>query len=129
MKQIISSKEISIPEGVEVTVKSRVVKVKGPRGELERSFKFTKIDLQVIDGKVLRAELWFGNKKAIAGVRSITSAIANMITGVTIGFEYKMRLVYSHFPINVSIENNGAEVAIRNFLGEKIVRTVSTYLR
>ena len=28
----------------------------------------------------------------------------NMITGVTKGFEYKMRLVYAHFPININIE-------------------------
>lgn len=28
-----------------------------------------------------------------------------MITGVTKGFEYKMRLVYAHFPININIES------------------------
>ena len=26
-----------------------------------------------------------------------------MITGVTKGYEYKMRLVYAHFPININI--------------------------
>jgi ribosomal protein L6P/L9E len=31
-----------------------------------------------------------------------------------------MRLVYSHFPINVSIEKGGKQLAIRNFLGEKV---------
>jgi hypothetical protein len=39
-----------------------------------------------------------------------------------------MRLVYSHFPINVSIEKGGKQLAIRNFLGEK-VRTTSTAAR
>lgn len=29
----------------------------------------------------------------------------NMITGVTKGYEYKMRLVYAHFPININIES------------------------
>ena len=47
-----------------------------------------------------------------------------MMVGVTKGFEYKMRLVYAHFPINVSLENKGTLVEIRNFLGEKIVRKV-----
>merc|ERR1711972_252579 len=37
---------------------------------------------------------------------------------------YRMRLVYAHFPINANIVNNGATIEIRNFLGEKIVRTV-----
>lgn len=33
------------------------------------------------------------------------SFLQNMITGVTKGFEYKMRLVYAHFPININIES------------------------
>ena len=41
-----------------------------------------------------------------------------MITGVTKGYEYKMRLVYAHFPINTAIEDKGGRVEIRNFLGE-----------
>merc|ERR1719506_2220868 len=38
-----------------------------------------------------------------------------------------MRCVYAHFPISVSIERNGAGVAIRNFLGEKRVREVNMH--
>lgn len=43
------------------------------------------------------------------------------------GFEYKMRLVYAHFPININIEKEGTLVEIRNFLGEKRVRAVDMY--
>ena len=35
-----------------------------------------------------------------------------------------MRFVYAHFPINVIVEQNGKTVEIRNFLGERIVRSV-----
>ena len=35
-----------------------------------------------------------------------------------------MRFVYSHFPINVTITGKKNKVEIRNFLGEKVVRTV-----
>lgn len=49
----------------------------------------------------------------------------NLIKGVQAGFEYKMRLVYAHFPINVNIEDGGKLVEIRNFLGEKRVRCVN----
>lgn len=48
----------------------------------------------------------------------------NMFKGVTYGFAYKMRLVYAHFPINANIEDNNEKIEIRNFLGEKRVRTV-----
>ena len=50
--------------------------------------------------------------------------VQNLIKGVKVGFEYKMRLVYAHFPISVNIENDGTKVEIRNFLGEKRVRIV-----
>lgn len=46
-----------------------------------------------------------------------------MITGVTQGFRYKMRFVYAHFPINVTIDNK--KVEIRNFLGQKKVFKVT----
>merc|ERR1719511_441371 len=39
-------------------------------------------------------------------------------------FEYRMRLVYAHFPISATIKDDGAIIELRNFLGEKIVRTV-----
>ena len=35
-----------------------------------------------------------------------------------------MRLVYSHFPINIAIENGGKVLEIRNFLGEKQLRSI-----
>merc|ERR1712087_517108 len=45
--------------------------------------------------------------------------------GVEKRYEYKMRLVYAHFPINANITNGGKTIELRNFLGEKIVRTVN----
>jgi large subunit ribosomal protein L9e len=66
----------------------------------------------------------FGKKKRLASIRTACSHVANLIKGVTQGFEYKMRLVYAHFPININIEDKGTRVEIRNFLGEKRVRDV-----
>merc|ERR1711953_1185405 len=76
-----------------------------------------------VEGKdYVKVDLWFANRKQLACVRTICSHVENMIVGVTRGFLYKMRFVYSHFPINVSL--SGQNVEIRNFLGERRVRKV-----
>mmetsp|Transcript_21969 Transcript_21969/g.43652 ORF Transcript_21969/g.43652 Transcript_21969/m.43652 type:complete len:188 (-) Transcript_21969:53-616(-) len=123
MKTILNTQTWVVPEGVEVTIKGRSVTVKGPRGELSKNFDHTKVDLSQ-SGKTVKAELWWGNKKGNACIRSVLSHIKNMSTGVTKGYQYKMRMVYAHFPINVSIEAAQKEVQVRNFLGEKVVRVV-----
>jgi large subunit ribosomal protein L9e len=117
---------------VEVDIKARIVTVTGPRGSLTRDLKHMDMDLRVIGGKYIRVDLWFANRKQLACVRTAISHVDNMMIGVTKGFSYKMRFVYSHFPINVAL--NGKNVEIRNFLGERLVRKVPlpegvTYIR
>merc|ERR1711937_798636 len=121
MKTVLASRQVVIPEGVKVDVKSRNITVTGPRGTLERSFA---VDMNIFKSgeKYIEVEAWFVTRKALACVRTICTHIENMIVGVTQGFLYKMRFVYSHFPINVTL--NGDYVEIRNFLGEKRVRKV-----
>lgn len=114
------------------------MRVKGPRGVLTRDFRHLSVDMFLEDTevipdeegaapikkKMLNVECHFGKRKRLAAIRTACSHVQNMITGVTSGFEYKMRLVYAHFPINTAIEDKGKVVEIRNFLGEKIVRRV-----
>jgi len=126
MRTIKSTNFFDFPEGITVTVKSRKVTVKGPRGELFRDFSHLPIDLHLENkGKRIRAELWFGTRKSVACIRTVITHIKNMVTGVTKGFLYKMRMVYAHFPISVNIEKDGKEVEVRNYIGEKIVRKVT----
>jgi large subunit ribosomal protein L9e len=125
MRTIKASRTLAVPEGVTVNINTRVVRVKGPRGVLQRDFGYQQIDLVLEkEGRLVRAELWFGDRKALAGIRTTITHIKNMIVGVTKGYLFKMRMVYNHFPISVNIENAGKVVEVRNFLGEKRVRVV-----
>jgi len=123
MKTILTTQTVTIPPGVEVKVKARNVTVKGPRGTLSRNFRHLQVDIRKI-GKKIRVDVWWGTRRHMACVRTVCSHIQNMITGVTKGFQYKMRFVYAHFPINANITDDKKEIQIRNFLGERVTRRV-----
>ncbi|XP_071453847.1 large ribosomal subunit protein uL6 [Hetaerina americana] len=124
MKQIVTNQTVKIPKDLSVSVKSRGITVKGPRGTLHRSFKHLALDIHMVNRRLLKVEKWFGTKKEIAAVRTVCSHIENMLKGVTKGFQYKMRAVYAHFPINCVTTDNNSVVEVRNFLGEKYIRRV-----
>jgi large subunit ribosomal protein L9e len=122
MKTINASQRVPIPKGVTVTVKGRIVTVKGDKGTLTRSFRHLQSDIRV-SGKFVIVEVWWGNTKHNACVRTVASHIKNMMTGVSKGWMYKIRLVFAHFPISANIKGNKIEV--ENFLGEEKPRIVT----
>ncbi|KAK7036670.1 60S ribosomal protein L9B [Paramarasmius palmivorus] len=126
MRDVIQTEELDIPSGVEVSIKSRVITVTGPRGTLTKNVRHIDMDIRLVKGKTNKVTLavWQGGRKHVACLRTIKSLITNMINGVTKGFQYKMRAVYAHFPINCIIQDGGRALEIRNFLGEKTVRHV-----
>lgn len=81
MRTINSNQTVKIPRGIEATVKSRIVTIKGPRGVLKRNFKHLALDIQMISPRTLKVEKWFGTKKELAAVRTVCSHITNMIKG------------------------------------------------
>ena len=128
MRDVLKTEELEIPEGVEVSVKSRVIVVKGPRGTLTKNIRHIDMDVRVVKKGANKLEValavWQGGRKHVACLRTVRTLINNMIIGVTKGFQYKMRAVYAHFPINCIPQDGGKAVEIRNFLGEKLVRRV-----
>ncbi|KAJ3442082.1 60S ribosomal protein L9-RELATED [Anaeramoeba flamelloides] len=125
MKFLKTIEIVKVPENVEITVKARIVIVKGPRGTLKKNFKHTKLHLESNkEKKEVTVTLWLAKRKQVCGVRTIVAHIQNMINGVTKGYRYRMKLAYNHFPINLNIPENGSFIEIRNFLGEKIERKV-----
>jgi large subunit ribosomal protein L6 len=105
---------------VSVEVEGYRVRVSGPRGALERDFSHARgVTIRAEEGRVV-VETFFANARRRALVGSVAAHIRNMIRGVTKGFRYKLKIIYSHFPINVRVEGN--RVVISNFLGEKAPR-------
>jgi large subunit ribosomal protein L9e len=128
MRQINATKSLPIPKGVTVTIKNRKVTVTGPRGTLSRDFQHLRVDLRVEkkgEKQSVIVELWFGNRLALATMRTALTHIDNMITGVTKGFLFKMKYVYAHFPINLVVSKDSKVVEVKNYLGEKMERVVT----
>ncbi|KAJ1976015.1 60S ribosomal protein L9B [Dimargaris verticillata] len=125
MRDICKSETVTVPDGVTVAIKARVVKVTGPRGTLTKDLSHLNMDIQRPTKKLIRVVVWGGNRQHVSCIRTVCSHIRNLITGVTKGFKYKMRYVYAHFPINVNLNDDGTKLEIRNFLGEKVVRRIT----
>ena len=117
--------EVEVPEGVEVEVKEDgTVVVRGPKGELQRRLSYPGIKLYK-EGNTVLIEANFPKKRQRAMLGTYAAHIRNMIKGVTKGFTYKMKVVYSHFPITVKVQ--GREVIVENFLGEKVPRKTEIF--
>jgi len=115
------SRTIQVPEDVTVNLKGKVVSVKGQKGSLTRDFSFATIAIEA-EGKNVRISAKWPRKKESALVGTIYSHIKNMITGVTQGYSYKLKIVFSHFPISVKIQ--GKSILIENFTGERRARHI-----
>jgi large subunit ribosomal protein L6 len=112
----IEVRALKIPENVIVDLKNKTISVKGEKGKLARDLSAAPVSIQIEEGEIKVSAIWPSRKEA-ALVGTICSHIENMITGVTKGFNYKMKIVFAHFPISVKIE--GKRILIENFIGER----------
>jgi large subunit ribosomal protein L6 len=87
----VAKNPLELPKGVEFTEAQGVVKVKGPKGELSMELN-SEVEIGVEDGIAMirpRSGSRFAN--AISG--TTRALVANMVAGVTDGFERKLELV------------------------------------
>ena len=114
------SKIIDIPDDIKVKIEGRKVTVNGAKGTLIRDFSHAPISIDSEGDNRVRVWAEWPRKKEASLVGTIHSHIQNMITGVQKGFIYKLKIVFSHFPMSVKVQNK--EVIIENFTGERKAR-------
>jgi large subunit ribosomal protein L6 len=119
MRAVEVTKTIKVPQEVEVSVDRRVVTVKGSKGTLTRNFSDAPVSIQLKDDEISIETTW-PRKKEASLVGTIHSHVNNMITGVTKGFTYKLKVVFAHFPVTVKVK--GDTIIIENFTGERSPR-------
>ena len=113
------STEVQIPENVKVSFKKNMLNVEGPLGKTYKNFKKIPVDIHVNDNIISLNAIGTRNS-SFAIMNTARSIIKNILEGVIEGYTIKMKIVFSHFPINVKVE--GKEVLVENFQGERAPR-------
>ena len=87
----IARNPVALPKGVDVSIDAEKIQVKGPLGAIVRP-----LDPNVAvekDGDHLKCKALGNSRHAVAMSGTMRAHIANMVTGVTSGFERKLQLV------------------------------------
>lgn len=96
----IGKQPIAIPAGVTITVDEKAIVVKGPKGELSQ-FTMPGIDVK-IEGETLLVTRQSDEKEPRSKHGLMRTLIANMVKGVTEGFEKKLEVTGVGFRVNLA---------------------------
>jgi len=110
-----------IPQGINVEISGKKIVASYQNKKIEKEFKVKNISLEKQGDKIVIKTL-NDKRKTIACANTLLAHIRNIFKGLLEGFEYRLAIVHSHFPMNVSKKGNLIE--IKNFLGEKNPRYV-----
>jgi len=121
MRVVYVAEEVEVPENVKVSIEKTgpfdyVVRVKGPLGEIVKEFRNTPVVMTLQDGKIL-LEVFDARKREYAILGTYKGLFKNMFLGVTKGWRYKLKVIYTHFPMLVKVQGN--QLTVENFLGRK----------
>lgn len=110
---------IEIPKEIAIEIVNGIVKVKGPKGEIEKKLFSPRIKIEKKDNQIILTRLK-DTKHEKEIINTFCSHIRNLIKGALNPYVYKLKVCSSHFPMNISVA--GSEVIIKNFVGEKAPR-------
>ncbi len=114
--------EIKVPEGSEARLDKGVLCIKGKQGEDKRNFSIPGVDIEIKDGKIILSSK-HSNNRFNKLIKTFKAHINNMIRGTNEGHKYLLKVCSSHFPISVAVQDK--KLVIKNFVGEKVPRTVN----
>ncbi|MGD0396823.1 MAG: 50S ribosomal protein L6 [Nitrososphaerales archaeon] len=115
----VQQQDVELPPGVTATLAGRTLSVRGKLGEAKKHFDKVNVNLSVEGNKVSISPFSLKKKDNVI-VNTVVSLVNNMITGVTKGYTYRLKIVYAHFPI--SVKTKGDEIHVENFVGERSPR-------
>ena len=113
------SHSIALPEGASASIAGDVITVSKDGQSLSREFRHHKVEVRAVNGDLeVFVNLPRRSDKALAGTWA--AHLRNMVLGIDEGFEYRLKAVFSHFPMSLKVD--GKQMIINNLFGEKVPR-------
>ena len=116
------SHSIALPEGASASIDGDVVTISKDGQSLSREFRHHKVEVRTDEGALeVFINLPRRSDKALAGTWA--AHLRNMVRGVDEGVEYRLKAVFSHFPMSLKVD--GKQFMINNLFGEKVPRVAA----
>ena len=113
------SHSIALPEGASASIAGDVITVSKDGQSLSREFRHHNVEVRAVNGDLeVFVNLPRRSDKALAGTWA--AHLRNMALGIDEGFEYRLKAVFSHFPMSLKVD--GKQMIINNLFGEKVPR-------
>lgn len=116
--------KIALPEEVDASKDGLDLVIEGPNGSVAKRLWYPNVSVEAAEDAVVVATDR-SDRATAATMGTFVSHIENMVHGVLEGWEYRMRIVYSHFPMQVSVQNG--EIVVENFVGERSPRRTNVH--
>jgi large subunit ribosomal protein L6 len=116
MKQVYIERNVELLEDLKITIDGTIVTMEGKKGKLIKSFENFKVELKKSKNKI-NVKSYFVDKKKKAKMLAVVGYLKNMMIGVTEGYVYRSKIIFSHFPITVEPDNKKRLITIKNLYG------------
>jgi len=113
-------RKIAVPEGVSVDINGHTLSVSKGSKKLSKDFGTDEVVIQKQGNEIILSAAK-NNRQHNAILNALATHVQNLLDGSQGEFEYKMSVVFSHFPMTVALKGN--KIEINNFTGEKRPRT------
>ncbi len=110
---------IDLPSGLSGSFQSGQLVITGPLGKVIQDFSKIPVGIK-IEGSKIEITTTGSRRTDNAILNTARSLITNAIHGVQFGYEYKLKVIFAHFPVTVKVQGN--KVLVENFYGERSPR-------
>lgn len=110
---------LELPKGVDAKYESGSLTVTGPLGRVGQDFSKVPVSIE-INGSNVVLFTQGARRKNRSILNTAKSIVKNAIEGVTKGYQYKLKVIYAHFPVTVKVQ--GKKILVENFYGERSPR-------